>query len=83
MSGLIPTVRAYQGPLCFQEPVGTQCADEKGIQFETPCKPDEKGPPGFLRWFYDEAPRQFSIKKIDEETIALPVKVTKLYYGED
>ncbi|KQW85554.1 hypothetical protein ASC89_00245 [Devosia sp. Root413D1] len=81
LGGLFPKVKAYSMPLCFGIAAGIECADGEGIEFVTAVPPSEVLPNGVVYWTLGETPVP-GLRKIDDETIALTVTISKVVYSE-
>tara|TARA_R110000765_G_C18698454_1_gene581499 strand:+ start:209 stop:559 length:351 start_codon:yes stop_codon:yes gene_type:complete len=77
--GKFPYVKAYATPLCYPGPAHDGCHDGDGIEFATHVKPAQKMPNGMTYWSMEEmAPP--GCRRIDDETIALPVTILKVVH---
>lgn len=83
IGGLVPAVKAYVGPICFNEPPGVACHGVLGVEFTTDVVPSETPPGGmaFVRWFARPEEQRAGFRVIDAETVAIQARLTKIHYG--
>ena len=73
--------QTYVKPLCAGLPAGSDCVDGEGIEFTTRVRPSQRLPSGMVVWSMDQAPVD-GLRRIDDETIALTVAISKIVYSE-
>lgn len=80
--GLFPSVKAYLKPLCHGLPPSSDCEDAQGIEFTTGVRPSVRMPTGLILWQLQRTPVE-GLRRIDDETIALAVTISKVVYPEN
>lgn len=81
IGGLFPAAKAFLGELCFPNETDQNCHNSESIEFETDAMPAKSLPNGEVRWYIENAHNiPTGHKVIDDETTAIIVQVTKIYY---